>query len=443
MTTANAYKGGVFHLMTLLPIDKRKEIADRLRAWDDALVLQLMFNWRGAWARPEQIINYSDGNVLLETARGWGKTRALGEHIREEVEAKRARKIGIIVPKYPHLRNVIGACFREIYPESECPEIRDGGRRFVWANGAEAFGFSSEAMTNIRGHEFDLLIGDEVAYWEDPMDTFLDALPTLRRPRSRWVCATTPPVDPTQVNAVDFMRYLRQHCDRHTIGKMRDNNRLSKEKLNEMLAGMVPGSIRWRVEVLGEPVEQVEGALWEAPLPIADSVPDLERIVIAVDVAGSANETSDETGIVAVGEVDGVAYILEDASGSYSPTEWANIVANLYDKWQANYVVAERNYGGDMVKTTLEAASHYLPVNEVHAKHGKLLRAEPVSALYKRGLVKHAPSGLDKLETQMLKWSPLLKGSAIDDRVDAMVYAVTELLIGSSPMMLDDLSVTR
>ena len=432
--------GSVWYDVAMLPKEQRKDAI--LKACEEYPASFLAYDWRGASARPDQIIDYTDGNVLLETARGWGKTRTLCEHLREEVTAGRAKSIGIVVPKYPHLRNVIYGCFREIFPPSQIPEIKDGGRKFLFHTGAEALGFSSEAMTNVRGNEFDLLIGDEVAYWEHPMDTFLDALPALRKPGARWVFATTPPIDIEQASAIEFMEYLRENCTRHITGTMRENVFLPEQAIEDMLATMVEGSIRWRVEVLGEPVSQPEGALWRtSDISIVQDLPKLRRIVIAVDVAGSIRESADETGICVVGlGEDRVAYVLEDCSGKYLPDEWARVVKEKFRSWGANYIVIEKNYGGEMVKTILHSADSTLPTRSLTTDDSKFARAEPVAVLYRRGLVKHL-RGLAKLETQMLRWSPMITGNAVADRLDAMVYGVTELLIRRSGTQVNDLSV--
>ena len=424
-------RGGIFYDIARLPAEMRVDAWARVKA--SAEYPSLRFNWRGAFARPEQIIDYTDGNVLLETCRRWGKTRALVEHMREEVAAGRATSIGVIAPKYAHLRDVIGAAVVKAFPPDERPAVRDGGRRFIFPNGAQAHGFSSEAIVNVRGHEFDLLIGDEIAYWENPMATWQDAAFALSLTGARWVCGTTPPVDPTQAGAIAFMRFMRGQCDRRVGGKFGDNVFQPAAERRQMEASVDRGSARWRAEVLGEPVEQPEGALWHRDdfKPMPQPPPPFDRVVVAVDPAGSAGDTADETGIAVVGRAGDNAYVLADGSGHYTPDEWARRVADLYSAYDADVVIIERNYGGDMAAHTLRVTDYDMPIEEVHAKRGKYTRADPVSRAYKNGYVYHA-AGLDALEQQMLDWSPLLKGNAVDDRVDAVVYAVTNLLIGRS-----------
>ena len=154
----------------------------------------------------------------------------------------------------------------------------------------------------------------------------------------------------------------------------------------------------------------------------------LARIVVSIDPAITANEESDLTGIIVAGiDVNGTAYILEDKTDMYMPEQWARAAINLYHEYEADQIVAERNQGGEMVRSTLRTVDDSVPIKLVHASRGKFARAEPVSALYERGKVKHV-KWLSDLEEQMVTWEPL--GSiGSPDRLDAMVWAVTNLLL--------------
>lgn len=173
-----------------------------------------------------------------------------------------------------------------------------------------------------------------------------------------------------------------------------------------------------------------EGALWSWGMIEAAPAPELQRVVIGVDPAGGGG---DEHGIVVVGKgADGVAYVLADGTepGTSSPNRWAQAVKRLYDAHNADRVVAERNFGGDMVEATLRTAAPHLPVKVVSASRGKSVRAEPVAALYETGRVKHV-GALEDLERQMTSWDPMHDKSS-PDRVDALVWALTELMLGRS-----------
>jgi phage terminase large subunit-like protein len=151
---------------------------------------------------------------------------------------------------------------------------------------------------------------------------------------------------------------------------------------------------------------------------------DLERIVVAVDPAGTSKRNSDETGIVVAGIRGGVTYILADKSGKYTPHGWAVTVRNLYEDYSADAVVAETNFGADMVENTLRTSGVDARILKVTARRSKAVRAEPVLGLYEQGKVKHC-GAFPELEEQMTEWVPFSGDSP--DRLDAMVYAVTSL----------------
>jgi len=191
----------------------------------------------------------------------------------------------------------------------------------------------------------------------------------------------------------------------------------------------------------GEYLADVPGALWNTGMIEGGRVPyvdpeSLTRIVVAIDPAISANENSNETGIIVAG-VRGTGqnaegYILQDASGVYSPGEWAKKARQLYDEWGADRIVAEGNQGGAMVESTIKSAGANLPVKIVHASRGKQARAEPVAALYEKGRVHHVGALRDKdgqtgLEDQLTSWVPGEGESP--DRLDALVWAITELML--------------
>ncbi|GAB2539950.1 phage terminase large subunit [Rufibacter soli] len=174
-----------------------------------------------------------------------------------------------------------------------------------------------------------------------------------------------------------------------------------------------------------------ENALWKFALIERNrvhSLPPLKRIVVAVDPAVTANKDSDETGIIVAGiDFEGIAYVLEDVSGKYSPNVMAGMAIQAYRAHQADRIVAEVNNGGDMVETILRNADRTISYKSVHASRGKVTRAEPVVALYEQGKVKHYKS-LAKLELQMTTWAAK-EGEKSPDRVDALVWALTDLML--------------
>jgi len=202
-----------------------------------------------------------------------------------------------------------------------------------------------------------------------------------------------------------------------------DNPLLSHDEIKELeteIARMSPGMVEQ--EIYGKFVDNVSGVMWTADMiKHCTDLPDMERIVIGVDPSGSKD--GDEVGIVAVGRANGSYYVLSDRSGGYTPNQWGTIVSNEYELLKANSVVAERNFGGDMVKAVILNVNRNIHVKDVVASRGKEMRAEPVVSLYEQGKVFHC-NGLHRLENEMLSWVPGLGKSP--NRIDALVWAVTD-----------------
>jgi phage terminase large subunit-like protein len=193
-------------------------------------------------------------------------------------------------------------------------------------------------------------------------------------------------------------------------------------------------------ELLGRILEASEGALWNPEIiQHVSSVPTLlQRVVIGVDPAGSHKPTSDETGIVAAGlGEDGKCYVLADKTGRYSPEQWATEVESLYDELEADAVIAEANFGGELVRSNLRSNNRNMNIRMVHAVKGKVLRAEPVVGVYERRLVSHV-GVLAELETQQTTWippgrfdsegAPIKESKESPDHIDAAVYVISDLL---------------
>jgi PBSX family phage terminase large subunit len=178
-----------------------------------------------------------------------------------------------------------------------------------------------------------------------------------------------------------------------------------------------------------------DGALWD--MKLIDQyriyeIPKLKEIIVSVDPAVSKNANSDDTGIVVVGKgFDNRGYVLEENSGKYSPAEWANETVKLYHKWNANWIIGEKNQGGDMVKHTIKTASENVPIKLVHASKGKILRAEPISAMYEEGKMSHV-GVFPKLEEEMTTYTGAI-GEISPNLLDAQVHGFTHLFpIGSN-----------
>ena len=202
----------------------------------------------------------------------------------------------------------------------------------------------------------------------------------------------------------------------------------------------------------GEWASEVNGALWALEdrtaedgrtMPGLDTLrvakpPELRRVVVAVDPSGTKGDGGgDNIGIVVAGVgIDGHAYVLDDATCQLSPEGWGRRVAERYKAWEADRVVGEANYGGDMVRFTVQTADKSLPYRDVKATRGKVVRAEPISALYEQGRVHHVGNFAD-LEDQLCNFTANgYVGDGSPDRADALVWALTELMLGNSPYNL-------
>ena len=385
------------------------------------------------WARPEQVEPAGEWDTwLILAGRGWGKTRTGAEWVRDIVRSGRAGRIALVARTAADVRDVLiegESGILAISPKGERPVWEPSRRRLTWANGAQATTYSAEEPDQLRGPQHDSAWADELAAWRypDAWDQLRFGLRLGDHPR---VLVTTTP-RPTKIIR-DLMASPRTAITR---GRTRDNRANLAPGVVAELERRYAGSRLGREELDGEVLDDSAGALWrwtwldEARVSKA---PDLRRIVIAVDPATTATDESDETGIIVAGiGFDGRGYIIEDLSGRYRPEEWAQIVARAFDRHKADVVIAEVNQGGDMVASVMRACgAASLPVRTIHAKRGKVLRAEPVAVLYEQGRVSHV-GALAKLEDQLTTWDAAT-AKASPDRLDALVYAVTELM-GAPP----------
>lgn len=335
-----------------------------------------------------------------------------------------------------------------ISPRDFVPRFIPSRNTFVWPNGAEAQLFTAEEPKQLRGPQFTFVWVDELAAWEKLGEDGVtpeawDQLNMGLRDKGGpcQVVATTTPL------GTDFIRHLVDEDGvAVTTGTVFSNAQNLSEKWLRKQIRKYEGTRLGRQELYGEILEDVLGALWDArwfDVPGFRRPPPetMVRVVVAVDPAVTSNPNSDETGIVVVGiDGDGTYWVLADYSGSYSVETWAAIAVRAYHHHAADIVVAETNNGGDLVRVALEAVEDEGEVNfdKVTATRGKALRAEPIAALYERGLVRHsvmAPNGLAKLEKQLTSWSPVLaatqnKNARSPDRLDALVWGMTELVEG-------------
>lgn len=400
-----------------------------IRSLTAAEAERLPYEWR-FWARPEQLAPDGDWRTWLALAgRGWGKTRTGAEWIREEVEAGRRGRLALVGPTAPDVRDVMiegESGLLRVSPPWFRPTYEPSKRRLTWPNGAIATAYSAEEPDRLRGPQHDGGWADELAAWQYPeaWDQLQFGLRLGVDPR---VVVTTTPRPTPAIKALvdDKLTVVRRGSTFENRGN------LAGAFLREILR-KYQGTRLGRQELYAEILEDVEGALWTRALIErhrrgADQEPRWLRIVVAVDPAVTASETSDETGIVVVGlGADGHAYVIADYSGRHTPDTWAKRVVKAFDDWRADRIVAESNNGGQLVAVNIATVRKNLPLTLVHASQGKRTRAEPIAALYEQGKVHHI-GAFPKLEDQMTTWEPLT-GARSPDRLDAMVWGVTELM---------------
>lgn len=404
----------------------------------------LLWDW-SVWGRPEQFAPEGDWNVWLVLAgRGFGKTRLAAEWVREEARYTNTgqRRFALVARTAADVRDVIvegESGIMSITPPSERPTYITSKRRLEWPNGNIATLFTADEPDGLRGPQFTHAWGDEIAAWRQTPDAAgMTAWDNLRvgtrlgvRPK---ILATTTP------KRVPLLYSLLKEAEGAagnvviTRGSTLDNaGNLSSAYLDTML-GIYEGTAMARQELFGEMLDDVEGALWteemveSARMNFPPASAPLR--VIGVDPSVAENPR-DECGIVvcaSTAEHDlykRQAWVLEDASVHGSPEVWANAVVRMARKYGCP-VVAEVNQGGALVKNAIQAIDPTVRVLEVHSKQGKSLRAEPVTLAYQQGRVHHVGYHTD-LESQMYSWIPGQGKSP--DRIDAMVHALTALLI--------------
>ena len=400
---------------------KRMDVEKRIRSWPF---------WRlAAQAEPE-----GDWRVWLVMAgRGFGKTRMGAEWVRERAEADGSLRIALVGATMVEARNVmvegesglLSACANGMAVQWE-PSLK----RLTWANGAVAQLYSAAEPESLRGPQHHLAWADEIAKWPYGIAAWDNLMMGMRLGVAPQVVATTTP------RPVPLVRRLYAgNGVRRTAGRTLDNAANLPPSFLQSVQAEYGGTRLGRQELGGELIDDAEGALWtrdRIETCRVRSAPQMKRVVIGVDPPASSG--GDACGIVAVGMCgEGKGWVLADESVSgQSPEGWARAVADAALRWEADRVIAEKNNGGEMVESVLRAADVSMPVTLVHASKGKVPRAEPVAALYEKGRVHHV-GAFPALEDELCG---LIVGGSYEgpgrspDRADALVWAVTELMLG-------------
>jgi phage terminase large subunit-like protein len=316
-----------------------------------------------------------------------------------------------------------------IHPVHERPLFEPSKRRLSWPSGAIAELFSADEAEALRGPQFTAAWCDELAKWRGAQKAWDMLQFALRLGDAPRVCVTTTP------RATKLLKQIIADEATVTVNLATADNatNLAPSFLAEMTRRYA-GSALGRQELLGEIVEDASDGLWrrhwieEARV---ENAPEMQRIVVALDPPVTATASSDACGIVVAGlGADKRAYILADRTiQGRTPEIWAKAALGAYDDYEADRMVAEVNQGGDLVISVLQRFCENFPVVKVRATRGKWVRAEPVAALYAEGRVAHV-GRFDALEDQMCAFGSdgTVKGRS-PDRADALVWAITDLLL--------------
>lgn len=390
------------------------------------------------WGRPAQLAPPGDWRIwLILAGRGFGKTRAGAEWVQAQVEIGR-RRLALIGPTAADVRDVMvegESGLLSINPPRLRPRYQPSRRRLIWPDGAVAFLYSAQEPERLRGPQHDGAWADELAAWSQPQAVWDQLQLGLRLgPDPKCVVTTTPKPIPLLRQLVSDPSAIVSR------GSTYDNKANMPAAFIERIIRRFEGTRLGRQELHAELLFDVPGALWSHGIIDGCRVrtaPDLQRIVVAVDPSGSSGgDEGDQQGVIVAGlGVDGRGYVLADRTCRLSPQGWGRRAIEAFDAFAADRIVAEKNYGGEMVRFTLQAVRKTAPVVLVNASRGKMLRAEPVSALYEQGRIRHvvadpADNPLAELEEEMRHATTAgYLGEGSPNRLDALVWALTDLFL--------------
>lgn len=446
-------------LLASLPESERAKILAEL---SEQQLEALRWDWQ-FWARPDQIEPSDKAwkNWLLLAGRGFGKTRTGAEWVRDNVCGSTPlargnyRQLALIAETAADAREVMvgdgkaedeGSGLLQVHPKAFRPIYEPSKRRLTWPNGAIATLYNATEPDQLRGPQHDAAWCDELAKWvyaQESWDQLQFGLRLGDHPRS--VITTTP-------RPIPLIRYLiKDRLTRFTFGSTLANSANLPPSFITSIMDRYGGTRLGRQELNAEILDDVPGALWtramidDARKPV--TLPDMQRIVVSIDPSGTAGEEDDgdEIGIIVAGKgADGRGYLLADRSCKMSPDGWGRRAVQAYRDFKADRIIAERNYGGAMVEHVIRTIDKTVAYEEVVASRGKVIRAEPVAALYEQKKVSHIGDFVE-LEDQMCAMTR--DGYALDgspDRLDAAVWALDYLsFVARSPLIISDAVIAK
>lgn len=375
---------------------------------------------------------------LIMSGRGAGKTRTGSEYTRKK--KNKSPRFAIVARRVSDIRQTIvegeSGLIRICEQAKEDYTWEPSKRLFTFANGAKAHMYSGEEPDSLRGPEHSDAWLDEPAHMPAIEDVWSNLLLGLRLgPDPRVLCTSTP-------LPINWIKKLIERIDTVSVRVSTYVNLANlAPTFRQNVIDRYEGTRLGRQELHGEVIDDVEGALWntelllwareyppglERTLQLVLALTDLpvDRIVVAVDPAGTANKRSDETGIVVVAKMGDIYLVLEDLTGKYSPDTWAKKAIDAYHRWGADMIVAEKNYGGDLVARNFRNQEWHGRLKTVTSRKGKAIRAEPIVGLYEQKRVFHIGK-LNELEDEQIRWVPGVGDSP--NRIDALVHGMVEL----------------
>jgi phage terminase large subunit-like protein len=430
-------------ILAMLPdAEREREIA----ALSPEVRANLKTNW-AHWSRPAQ--RAPSGNWLtwlILAGRGFGKTRTGAEWVKENVcgptpdAPGRYRHVALVAETAADARDVMiehTSGILGVHPPEFMPNYEPSKRRLSWKNGAVATVFNATEPDQLRGPEHDLAWGDELAKWAYARETWDQLMFGLRQGSPPHCCITTTP------RPLPLLREII--ADEGTIitrGITLDNRDNLAPTFIRTIMRKYQGTRLGRQELNAELLDDVPGALWTRQVlddcrVKKDNLPDMARVVVGVDPSGTSGEEDEgaDIGIVVAGRgVNGRGYVLGDYTCKLSPDGWGRRAVTAYHQHSADRLVAETNYGGAMVKQVIKTCDANVAYKEVVASRGKVARAEPIAAMFEQGRISIV-GGFAELEDEMVMMTSAgYLGEGSPNRVDAAVWALTELMLTHVPV---------
>lgn len=368
---------------------------------------------------------------LIRSGRGFGKTW-IGSNWTNELAATHP---GCTIALIGQTASDVRKTMIEINPSSILkqspadfrPLYEPSKRQLTWPNGSIGLIYYGDEPDQLRGPQPHFVWIDELAKFKYPTEMW-DQLEFIMRTGERpQVLVTT---TPRPIPVIDML--LKDPATVDVVGSTFENEANLSQRFLERIRTKFEGTRLGRQELYGQVLDDAPGALWkrsELDKYRVTKTPDLSRVVVSIDPAATSAEDSNQTGLcVAALGSDKHGYTLDAKGMRVTPNEWAREAVSLYYKYKADLIIGEANNGGDMIEALIRAIDPRVNYKKVHASRGKVTRAEPVAALYEKGMVHHVGS-LPDLEDQLCTWE---QGMESPDLLDSTVWAITELMLNES-----------